>query len=120
MNEKELSELEWYLRDHFFRQYKQGRCQFRKETLPTEMIKLYLRYRNSEVLKMSFMINSVLERLSSRSVITQLEDGSIELTSALTRLQCSKCFYICYLSNNEPNKCARCSATELHSFATKK
>ena len=120
MNGIEVTELEWYLRDHLYRRYNQGKRQFQKETLPEEMIKLYLRYRNSELEKMSFMINSVLERLSSRSVITQLEDGSIELTSALTRLQCSKCFYICYLSNNEPNKCAKCSATELHSFATKK
>jgi hypothetical protein len=120
MNRMEVTELEWYLRDHLFRQYNQGKRQFKKETLPKEMIKLYLRYRNSDVQKMSVMINSVLQRLISQLVITQLQSGSIELVSGLSRLQCSKCFYICYLSDNEPKKCARCYAAELHGFPKKK
>jgi hypothetical protein len=120
MNGTEVNELEWYLRDHLFREYNQGKRQFRKQTLPEEMIKLYLRYRNSDVQKMAAMIDSVLERLISQLVIIQLQSGAIELTSGLSRLQCSKCFYISYLSDNEPKKCARCSAAELHGFPKKK
>jgi hypothetical protein len=120
MNGTEVTELEWYLRDHLFRQYNQGKRQFKKETLPEEMIKLYLRYRNSDVQKMSVMIDCVLERLISQLVITQSQSGIIELTSAFSRLQCYKCFYICYLSNNEPKKCTRCSAVDLHGFPKKK
>jgi hypothetical protein len=120
MNETEMNELEWYLRDHLFREYNQGKRQFRKEILAEEMIKLYLRYRSSDMQKMSIMIDSVLERLISKLAITQLQSGSIELTTNLTRLQCSKCFYISYLSDNEPKKCARCSAAELHCFPKKK
>ena len=120
MNGTEVTELEWYLRDHLFRQYNQGKRQFKKETLPGEMMKRYLRYRNSEVQKMSFMINYVLDRLISQSVITPLQNGSIEVASGLSRVQCSKCFYVSYLSDNEPRKCARCFAAELHDFPKKK
>ena len=84
------------------------------------MIRLYLRYRNSELQKLSLMIDSVLDELMSRSVITKLKDGSIVLAGGLSRLQCSNCFYISYLSDNEPRKCARCSAQDLHDFPKKK
>jgi hypothetical protein len=102
MSETEATELEWYLRDHLFREYNQGKRQFKKEGLAEEMINLYLRYRNSDMEKMSVKINSVLEQLISSLVITQLQTGSIEITSGLSRLQCSNCFYISYLSDNEP------------------
>ena len=120
MSAADLRELEWYLRDHFFREFNYGKNQFKIESLPGEMIKAYLRYRNSDVNKMSVMINSVLKQLQSRLVIMQSDADSLELVGGLSRLQCSKCFYICYLSDNEPKKCARCSAAELHSFPKKK
>jgi hypothetical protein len=119
MNETEATELEWYLRDHLFREYNQGKRQFKKESLAEEMIKLYLRYRNSDVDKMSVIIGHVLKQLTSQSVITQSQ-GSLELTGRINRLQCYKCFYICYLSDNEAKKCFRCFAAELHSFPDKK
>jgi hypothetical protein len=36
-----------------------------------------------------------------------------------SRLQCSKCFYIFYLSSNEPRNCLRCLSNELHDFQKK-
>lgn len=120
LSEIEIKELEWYVRDHFFKQYDQGKQQFTKGTLAKEMIDLYLRYRGSDLDKLSSMMNSVIEGLVSRLVIKQLNDNSIQLTSRLTRLQCSRCFYISYLSSNESRKCLRCSATELHDFPRKK
>ena len=116
MSTAELRELEWYLRDHFFREFNRGKNQFKIESLPREMIKVYLRYKNSDIDKMSIMFSSVLERLRSQLVITQSVKNSLELIGGLSRLQCSKCFYICYLSDNEPKKCARCCAEELHTF----
>jgi hypothetical protein len=116
MNRIEGAEFEWYLRDHLFRQYSKGKRQFKKEALPAEMINLYLRYRNSEVQKISLMVNDVLDRLRSESVIMQLQNGSIKLACALNRVQCSKCYYVSYLSDNEPRKCTRCFAEELHGF----
>jgi hypothetical protein len=118
-NEREIKEFEWYLRDYFFRrQSNQGKQQFQKEILGDEMINLYLRYRNSNPEKMNNMINIVLENLASLQVITNT-DNSIELTTSLSRLQCSICFYISYLSNNEPRNCLRCSSTQLHNFPRK-
>ena len=115
MSATDLRELEWYLRDHLFRNFSHGRRMFEIQGLPEEMIKKYLRYRNSDVDKMSAMLSRVLKQLTYQSVITQSQ-GSVELAGSLNRLQCSKCFYICYLSDNEPKKCARCSAEELHTF----
>ena len=120
MSATDLRELEWYLRDHLFRQFNQGKNQFKIESLSEEMTKAYLRYRNSDVNKMSIMISSVLKQLRSQLVITESNIGSVELTSRLNRLQCSKCFYICYLNDNEPKRCSRCAAAELHSFPKKK
>jgi len=115
----EISEFEWYLRDHLFRQSNQGRQQFKKESLTKEMASLYLRYRNSTSQHMNEMINAVVKNLISRKVLKKFEN-SLELTSRLSRLQCSKCFYISYLSSNEPRKCLRCSFNELHNFPKKK
>ena len=122
MSEIEIKELEWYLRDYFFRQYNQGKQEFNKETL-VQGIRFYLRYRNSDLRKISALIDSVVESLGSRSVlviIKEVDGDPIRLTSGLSRLQCSKCFYISYLSSNEPMKCLRCSAMELHDFPKKK
>jgi hypothetical protein len=118
----EIKEFEWYLRDHLFRQSNQGRQQqqqFKKESLAQEMTSLYLRYKNSTSQHMNEMINAVVKNLISRQVLKKFEN-SLELTSRLSRLQCSKCFYISYLSSNEPRKCLRCSFNELHNFPKKK
>jgi hypothetical protein len=116
----EIKEFEWYLRDHLFRQSNQGRRQqqFKKESLAQEMTSLYLRYRNSTSQHMNEMINAVVENLISRKVLKF--ENSLELTTRLSRLQCSKCFYISYLSSNEPRNCLRCSFNELHDFPKKK
>lgn len=117
----EISEFEWYLRDHLFRQSNQGRQQFKKESLTKEMASLYLRYRNSTTSQnINELINAVIEKLISRQVLKKFEN-SLELTSKLSRLQCSKCFYISYLSSsNEPRNCLRCLSNELHDFPKKK
>ena len=117
----EIKEFEWYLRDHLFRQSIQGRQQqFKKDSLAQEMTSLYLRYRNSTSQHMNEMINAVVEKLISCQVLKKFEN-SLELTSRLSRLQCSKCFYISYLSStNEPRNCLRCSFNELHDFPKKK
>ena len=118
----EIKEFEWYLCDHLFRQSNQGRQQqqqFKKESLAQEMTSLYLRYRNSTSQHMNEMINAVVENLLSRQVLKKVQN-SLELTSRLCRLQCSKCFYISYLSSNEPRNCLRCSFNDLNDFPKKK
>ena len=124
MKDIEAKEFEWYLRDYFFRRYNnnQGssRLKFQKDTLGKEMMNLYLRYRNSNLNKLNEMVNLVTEDLLSRQVIIIKTNDSLELTSKLSRLQCSKCFYISYLANNEPKNCLRCSSTELHYFPKRK
>lgn len=129
----EIKEFEWYLRDHFFRQSsnnnQRSRQKFQKYTLGKEMINLYLRYRNSNLEKINELVNIVSENLLSRQVIIKRSsntaaednnDSSFELTSKLSRLQCSRCFYISYLADNERKNCLRCSSAELHDFPRRK
>ena len=116
----ETKEFEWYLRDHLFRQSNQGRQeQFKKDSLAQEITSLYLRYRNYTSQHIYEMINVVVENLISRQVLKKFEN-SLQLTGSLSRLQCSKCFYISYLSSNELRNCLRCSSNELHDFPRKK
>lgn len=42
-NKREITEFEWYLRDHLFRQSNQGREKFQKGQLAKEMSSLCLR-----------------------------------------------------------------------------
>jgi hypothetical protein len=127
---REIRELEWYLRDHFFRQSIKGITQFERKSLTQDMITLYLRYRNYSIQGIDEMINPVLENLISRRVITSkdynnknddnFDRKSFELTSPLLRLQCSICFYISYLGTSEPRNCLRCSSTKLRDFPSAK
>src|SRR5919106_230836 len=78
-----------------------------------------MRYRNSTSQHMNEMINAVVEKLISRQVLKKVEN-SLQLTSILSQLQCSKCFYISYLSSsNEARNCLRCSFNELPDFQRK-
>jgi hypothetical protein len=119
LQDRRIKEFEWYLRDHLFRQSNQGRQQFKEESLAEEIISLYLRYRDSNLHNMNEIKNIVVENLVHRQVIKRMEN-SLELTGKLTRLQCSKCFYISYLSDNEPRNCLRCSSIDMHDFPKKK
>jgi hypothetical protein len=121
-DQKELKEFEWYLLDHFFRQSNKGITRFERNSLPKDMITLYLRYRNYNLEKINEMVNPVLNNLIMRRVITDKENNSndnmqsFELTSYLSRMQCSTCFYISYLTVNEPRNCLRCTSNMLHDF----
>ena len=119
LQDRRITEFEWYLRDHLFRQSNQGRQQFKEESLAEEIISLYLRYRDSNLHNMNEIKNIVVENLVHCQVIKRMEN-SLELTGKLTRLQCSKCFYISYLSDNEPRNCLRCSSFDLRDFPKKK
>ena len=49
----EVFELEWYLRDHFFRKYNQEGGEVVSDELPSEMVNLYLRYRGVDIAYLS-------------------------------------------------------------------
>ena len=116
----EVTELEWYVRDHLFRQSNQGRHKFQKEEIGREMSNLYLRYKNSDLKRMNKLAIIIVDDLISRHVLQQVAaNGSLLLTSRLSRLQCIKCYYISYLVNNESRKCLRCSSTELRDFPSR-
>lgn len=116
-NKREITEFEWYLRDHLFRQSNQGREKFQKDQLGKEMLNLYLRYRTSNLEKLNELIDIITENLISRQVLQRVEmDRSLQLTSRLSRFKCSNCYYISYLSSNEPRNCLRCSSNELNDF----
>ncbi len=114
-----VRELEWYLRDHLFRQSNAGKTSFRRELLPHEMATLYLRYRNSDPDQLSNIMASVIEILTAEKVLMQDHD-ELKLLGRMTRLQCVKCFYINYLTEAEPRACLRCRYRELQDFPRKK
>ena len=114
-----VRELEWYLRDHLFRQSNVGRTSFRRELLPHEMATLYLRYGNSNPDQLSDILASVIEILTAEKVLMQDHD-ELNLLGRMTRLQCVKCFYVNYLTESEPRACRRCRHRELQDFPRKK
>ncbi|HYY40043.1 MAG TPA: hypothetical protein VE692_02220 [Nitrososphaera sp.] len=114
-----IRELEWYLRDHLFRQSNAGKTSFRSELLPHEMVTLYLRYRSADPQQISNTMTSVIEILTARKVMKQ-DKNELKLLGRMRRLQCAKCFYINYLTEAEPMSCLRCQHSELHDFPKKK
>lgn len=114
-----IRELEWYLRDHLFRQSNAGKTSFRRELLPHEMATLYLRYRNSDPDQLSNIMTSVIEILTAGKVVRQ-DRNELKLMGKMTRLQCVKCFYISYLTEVEPKVCLRCQHNELQDFPKRK
>jgi len=114
-----IRELDWYLRDHFFRQSATGKNAYTRESLPNEMVTLYLRYRGSDPLQLSETMVPVIQNMVSRKVVEQ-SGGELMLNGRLTRLQCAKCFYINYLADTEPKECMRCQHGGLHDFPRRK
>jgi hypothetical protein len=114
-----IRELDWYLRDHLFRQSNAGKTSFRKESLSSDMSALYLRYRNADHEQLSDTMIHVIESLAAKKVIEQ-QGNELKLAGRITRLQCAKCFYINYLTEAEPRVCLRCQHSELHDFPKKK
>ena len=112
-------ELDWYIRDHFFRQSNTGKTVFRMESLPNDLVTLYLRYRDHDPGKLSESMVPVISSLVSRNVLKQ-NGNELNLAGKLARLQCAKCFYINYLTVSEPLACMRCQANDLHDFPKKK
>lgn len=115
----EVRELEWYLRDHLFRQSNAGKIEFRRESLPQDMVTLYLRYRGTHPSLLSEIMTRVIQILVSRKVLDQ-SGNELKLTGSLVRLQCARCFYINYLAEAEPRVCMRCGRGELQEFPRKK
>jgi len=119
MTDTATRELDWYLRDHLFRQSNSGKTAFMRESLPSDMVKLYLRYRNANLQQLTETMIGVIEGLVARQVLTQ-EGNELNMPGKLARLQCGKCFYINYLAESEPRMCLRCQNGELHDFQNKK
>lgn len=119
MSDVAIRELDWYLRDHLFRQSNAGKTTFRNESLPGEMASLYLRYRNADLQQLSQTMTPVIEGLVARKILEQ-DGNELRILGKLARLQCAKCFYINYLAEAEPSACLRCEHAELHDFPKKK
>lgn len=119
MSETTVRELDWYLRDHLFRQSNAGKTSFRRESLPSEMATLYLRYKNADLQQLSQLMVPVLEGLVAKKVLEQ-DGNELRMPGRPARLQCAKCFYINYLTEAEPRACLRCQHSELHDFPKKK
>lgn len=117
--DSEIRELDWYIRDHFFRQSNTGKTSFRLGSLPNDMVTLYLRYRGTDPQVLSDKMEPVIANLVSRKVLEQ-NGNEIGLTGRLERFQCAKCFYINYLIDAEPRECMRCQGNELRVFEKKK
>lgn len=115
----QTNELEWYFRDFLFRSFNKAILQLEVQSIPTSMIETYLRYRNEEPSQISSNLELVLENVVSSKLIERRDDLVI-IRDGISRLQCSKCYYICYLGNLEANTCLRCQSNELNTFPKKR
>lgn len=115
MSEIQTNELEWYFRDFLFRNLNKGILQLEIESIPANMIKTYLRYRNEESDHISLILEIVLENLVSSKFIER-RDNLVSIRDGISRFQCNKCYYICYLGNLETKSCLRCRSNELVVF----
>jgi hypothetical protein len=118
-SEIKLKEFEWYLRDFFFRSTNNNKntdlvVNFKRDEIPSSLRK-YLRYKSSDIEEISNLLEIVLIKLQKDKVLTT-DIKSVKIDSKLIRKQCSKCFYINYLSTNEPIQCSRCKSPDLHEF----
>ena len=120
MTEVKSRELDWYLRDHFFRESNKGRLEFEQRMLPSEIIKAYLRYRNDDTSEISRLVDIVIGNLLHQHVIKMKDGHSFELIGTLKRLQCSKCYYVSYLAEAEELACLRCNSKTLDEFPKKR
>lgn len=119
MSDVAIRELDWYLRDHLFRQSNAGKAAFWKESLPGEMAALYLRYQNADLPQLAQTMVTVIEGLVAKQVLEQ-DGNELKMPGKFTRFQCAKCFYINYLAGAEPRACLRCQHAELPDFPKKK
>jgi hypothetical protein len=120
MTEVKIRELDWYLRDHFFRESNKGRLEFEQRMLPSELIKAYLRYRNDDISEISRLVDIVIGNLLHQHVIKMNDGHSFKLVGTLRRLQCSKCYYVSYLAEAEELACLRCNSKTLDEFPKKR
>lgn len=88
------------------------------ESIATNIIETYLRFRNEESSHISLILETVLENLVSSKLIER-RDNLVIVRDGISRLQCNKCYYICYLGNLEAKSCLRCQSKELDSFPKK-
>jgi hypothetical protein len=120
-----IKEFEWYLRDLFFRTNNNNNNDkdfindFRKDEIARVLIKNYLRYRNSELDEISNLLNIVLENMQKNNILI-VDNEKIKIHSKFNRKQCTKCFYINYLSLIEAICCSRCKSENLQEFPKKK
>ena len=119
MSKTETNELEWYFRDLLFRNHNKGKLQLEAKNIPINIVETYLRYRNEESGHISSILEIVLENLVSSRFIER-RDGLVIIKDGISRLQCTKCYYICYLGNLEAKSCLRCQSNELSSFPKKR
>jgi len=119
MSKTQSNELEWYFRDFLFRNFNKGIFQLEIKSIPTNIIETYLRYRNEESSHISSILEIVLGNLVSSKLIER-HDNLVIIRDGITRLQCSKCYYICYLGNLEVKSCLRCQSNELDTFPKKR
>ncbi len=119
-----LKEFEWHLRDLFFRSNKNNNQDFikyfRKDEVVNDIINNYLRFRNSDPDEILNLLNRVLENMQKINVLMIVDSETIKISSNFNRKQCTKCFYINYLSINEHIQCSRCNSDNLQEFPKRK
>ena len=119
-----VREFEWYLRDYFYKINKDKNEQeltkeFKKEEIPNALIKIYLRYRNSDPNEIKDLLNTVTSIMHKNNILFTNNDN-INIYSNLDRKQCVQCYYINYLFKNEPIKCSKCNSKILREFPPSK
>ena len=120
MTDVKIRELDWYLRDHLFRQSNKGRQEFEQRMLPSEIIKTYLRYRNDDIDEISQLVDIVVGNLLHQHVIKKKDGRFVRATwhsEASSMLQ----MLLCIVSwGSRGIACLRCNSRTLEEFPKKR
>jgi hypothetical protein len=117
-----LKEFEWYLRDFFFRTGKNNKEKAiitMKIEKVAENLKNYLRYKDTDILEINNLLDTVLKKMHKDNII-KMNEKDIEFKAKAERKQCSICFYINYLYESEIKNCKRCKSNDLQEFPKRK
>lgn len=118
-----LRELEWYIRDYFFKVNKDENVfidKFQSKEITRVLVNNYLRYRSSKFDELGILVDKVLHNLHEANVLNiDSNTGVVRICSKFDRKQCVNCFYINYISINEQLKCQRCNSGNLQEFPKK-
>jgi len=105
-------DVEWSIRDLIYRNYDVNAI-IQGKDIHTLLQKNYQEYSNTSMNILVQMINSILDNLVSKGILTSVGNVTYRIISTFNRYQCLECSQISYIEEKEDRKCFSCESTNL-------